>query len=260
VPFALSFLYRSNFAKLQSAKTTVGLRQLYVVAATALLFVHTGMHQGDASSAAIPLVLEAALVLAAAFVLRDTVMRILGTVGFAAASICLVNAGATSWDWTTNLTFVGVAAAAALLYRLVTLKPETDSLLPVEVESAEPSVMSQVYALAGSFILAATFFQLLSSAVLPFGWGVEGIVLLAIGFRFREPFIRGAGLVLFLVLIAKLMVFDLWSAGTGIRIISTAGAGILALAGAWAFFKFSTEDEKKDEQLPVKSDNSGPTA
>ena len=87
------------------------------------------------------------------------------------------------------------------------------------------------FSVLGTVLLAALLYQQVSGGLLTVAWGLEGLALLAAGFRLRERVLRLEGLALFVLCVLKLFLHDLRNLETPYRILS-----FLALdSSCWGF-------------------------
>lgn len=234
-------------------------RTIYPIVASILLAV-TFSRLLSPAVAPLWLGLEAVVLVMLGTLGRETVLRLLGTGAFIWSSAVLVH-GFQGWGWFVNLGVVAAMVLSSVAYRLFKPVGDGDEVFDKETAEGEVKLMSQVHALAAALLLALTSLHLLSAAELPIVWALEGIALVAISFIYRtEIYLRAAGLIMFISLISKLLVVDLWHATTGTRILSTFAAGILTLAAAYAFFRFGRSEPikpKNDEQAGEQQATNG---
>jgi hypothetical protein len=94
------------------------------------------------------------------------------------------------------------------------------------------------YIAGASFLITAVVYDAVEGRMLTVALGFEGATLLAIGFALRERALRLAGLIIFLLCIAKLFVYDLRELDTLSRIFSFVVLGVMLLAASWVYTKF----------------------
>ena len=98
---------------------------------------------------------------------------------------------------------------------------------------------------AASAILAASLiYQEVSGSLLTVAWGAEALVLLGIGFVFRERPLRLQGLGLFLVCVLKLFLYDMRNLETPYRILSFIALGLILLGVSWIYTRFREQLQK----------------
>jgi hypothetical protein len=88
------------------------------------------------------------------------------------------------------------------------------------------------------FLITAVVYDAVEGRLLTVALGFEGATLLVIGFALRERALRLAGLIIFLLCIAKLFVYDLRELDTLSRIFSFVALGVMLLAASWVYTKF----------------------
>ncbi len=103
-----------------------------------------------------------------------------------------------------------------------------------------------IYSIGGSFLLAFLLYLEVSGSLLSLGWAVQGVVLLLIGFYFRDKSLRYFGLVLFLVCILKLFFYDLRNLEVPFRILSFIILGLILMGISWFYTRYQ---EKIKEYL-----------
>jgi uncharacterized membrane protein len=69
-------------------------------------------------------------------------------------------------------------------------------------------------------------------------------VLLALGFAFRDRWLRLQGLGLFLVCVLKLFLYDLRNLDTPYRILSFIALGLILLGVSWIYTRFREQLQK----------------
>lgn len=69
-------------------------------------------------------------------------------------------------------------------------------------------------------------------------WGSFAAALLALGVRFRARWIRMAGVALFAVVLAKLVLADLWTLSTSYRFMAFVGLGVVLLICSLGYYRF----------------------
>jgi hypothetical protein len=94
------------------------------------------------------------------------------------------------------------------------------------------------YISGAAFLITAVVYDAVEGRLLTVALGLEGATLLAIGFALRERALRLAGLIIFLLCIAKLFVYDLRELDTLSRIFSFVILGVMLLASSWVYTRF----------------------
>ncbi len=209
MPFAIGLIYRFNLVPDES-KRSPGFRQIYFVGASALMFTHTILQMHNSASAVLPLVSEAALLVAAGFVLRDAVLRQLGAVGFIVTLGTFVHVGVPSWQ--TNLIIVGLFSLVAVAYRLLSAGNYTE--LDHQWLPNERAFLRRAYCAGAAVLLACTFLNvgLLAAELAPLALSLEGVALVILGIYSRDTVLRLLGAASFVV--AAMCLFanvHLWS-------------------------------------------------
>jgi uncharacterized membrane protein len=90
----------------------------------------------------------------------------------------------------------------------------------------------------------ATLLNEVSGGMLTLSWSLEGIVLLAAGFAFRDRWLRLPGLTLLLLCIGKVFFYDLRNLETIYRILSFIGLGLILLGVSWIYTRFKEQLQK----------------
>jgi uncharacterized membrane protein len=72
-------------------------------------------------------------------------------------------------------------------------------------------------------------------------WGLQGLVLLAVGFPVRERVMRLSGLAVLFACILKLFVSDLAGLEPVARILSFVGLGLFLLGVSWTYTRFKEQ-------------------
>lgn len=105
--------------------------------------------------------------------------------------------------------------------------------------------------LIGAMLLVATSFEVqrgaamfakdatARQAALSIWWGLFAVALIAVGFTFRRPLVRHAGLALFTIATAKAVILDLADVSPGWRVASFLGLGLMMLAVAVAYARLA---------------------
>ncbi|MCK4917878.1 MAG: DUF2339 domain-containing protein [Candidatus Omnitrophica bacterium] len=77
-------------------------------------------------------------------------------------------------------------------------------------------------------------------------WGIEGFVLLLLGFMVKNKKYRYAGLIFFMIVIIKLFLIDIAGLGITYKIISFLSLGIVLLIGSFFYSKYKAIIEGED--------------
>jgi uncharacterized membrane protein len=100
------------------------------------------------------------------------------------------------------------------------------------------------YSLLATGLATALLFQEVSGSMLTVAWGIEGAVLLGLGFLLRDRTFRLSGLVLFLVCVGKLFVYDLRALETLYRILSFFVLGVILVGVSWLYTRFRDQIQR----------------
>ncbi|MGO9097458.1 MAG: DUF2339 domain-containing protein [Bryobacteraceae bacterium] len=96
----------------------------------------------------------------------------------------------------------------------------------------------KLFSLLASVLLAVLIFYEISGSLLTVAWGLEGLLVLLIGFPTRERVLRLSGLALFTFCVLKLFAYDLRELDTPNRILSFVVLGLLLLGVSWIYTRF----------------------
>jgi uncharacterized membrane protein len=94
------------------------------------------------------------------------------------------------------------------------------------------------FSLLATVLLAVLIFYEVSGSLLTVAWGLEGLLVLVLGFPTRERVLRLSGLVLFTFCILKLVFYDLRRLDMPSRILSFIVLGLLMLGVSWIYARF----------------------
>jgi hypothetical protein len=125
---------------------------------------------------------------------------------------------------------VGAAVAACLFVAQFLIPQERPSRL--------------FYSLLSTGLATALLFQEVSGSMLTVAWGIEGAVLLGLGFLLRDRTFRLSGLVLFLVCVGKLFAYDLRALETLYRILSFFVLGVILVGVSWLYTRFRDQIQR----------------
>jgi uncharacterized membrane protein len=101
-----------------------------------------------------------------------------------------------------------------------------------------------LYSLLATALATALLFQEASGSMLTVAWGIEGAVLLSVGFPLRDRTLRLSGLVLFLVCAGKLFLYDLRNLETFDRILSFFVLGLILVGVSWVYTRFREQIQR----------------
>ncbi len=96
----------------------------------------------------------------------------------------------------------------------------------------------KMFSLLATVLLAVLIFYEVSGSLLTVAWGLEGLLVLCLGFPTRERVLRLAGLALFTFCVLKLFAYDLRELDTPNRILSFIVLGLLLLGVSWIYTRF----------------------
>ena len=96
----------------------------------------------------------------------------------------------------------------------------------------------KLFSLLATVLLAVLIFYEVSGSLLTVAWGMEGLLVLVIGFPTRERVLRLSGLALFTFCVLKLFAYDLRQLDTPNRILSFVVLGLLLLGVSWIYTRF----------------------
>jgi uncharacterized membrane protein len=100
------------------------------------------------------------------------------------------------------------------------------------------------YSLLSTGLATALLFQEVSGSMLTVAWGIEGAVLLGLGFLLRDRTFRLSGLVVFLVCVGKLFAYDLRALETLYRILSFFVLGVILVGVSWLYTRFRDQIQR----------------
>lgn len=104
----------------------------------------------------------------------------------------------------------------------------------------------QAYYTGAAVALLTTFLAIhIAKPFVSLSWGLEGLALLAIGFKFTDKIYRIFGLAVFGALLFKLLFFDMAKAEFIYRVLSFIAAGIIILIGNFAYWRFSNKETQE---------------
>ena len=111
------------------------------------------------------------------------------------------------------------------------------------VEGESPTLIDRharkLFSLLATALLAVLIFYEVSGSLLTVAWGLEGLLVLMIGFPMRERVLRLSGLALFTFCVLKLFAYDLRELDTPNRILSFVVLGLLLVGVSWVYTRFS---------------------
>ncbi len=248
--FAASALYKWRSANAGEGQVlNINFYHAYSVVGAAIMWILTGLHVGNSAQTAVWLIAESAVVVAAGFWLKDTVIRQLGALGFlgAAASLAL---GYDAWTWGTTLPVVAGIYALSFAYRILTVanavRPQ-GLLDSVVLGNREAELVQMGAAIVGTVLTTIACYNLLAWQWLAVAWSLEAIVLLTIGVKLNDKVFRYSAHAVFALMLGKLVLWDLRGAEQYVRVIIFIVAGIVSIGAAFIFARFEKKlNEEKD--------------
>jgi len=181
--------------------------------------------------------LEAGAVTVIGWVLKDRGIRAFGTVWFAAPFVLVLGflvGSSNLFDLRNAIVLTASLYAMGILYRREPPAPR----LAVERH------LSGGYVVAASVLLTAVLWHDIERHWLSLAWALEGLALVAIGFRLPDKPYRMSGLGVFCVLLLKVLFVDLAAAQTIYRILSFAIAGAILLLASFGYAKFTAKEPR----------------
>jgi len=100
------------------------------------------------------------------------------------------------------------------------------------------------YSLLSTGLVTALLLHEVSGSMMTVAWGIEGAVLLGLGFLLRDRTFRLSGLVVFLVCVGKLFVYDLRALETLYRILSFFVLGVFLVGVSWLYTRFRDQIQR----------------
>jgi len=254
--FAAAALYKWRSTENNEGQVlNINLHHAYSVLGLAIAGALTALHVGNSAQTAVWFTLESALVVAAGYWLKDSIIRQLGALGFlcAGASIAL---GYDAWTWGTTLPVVAGVYALSFAYRLL---PVQNAARPqvlldyVSLGSREVELVQMVSAVVGTVLATIACYNLLAWQWLAVAWSLEAIVLLTVGVQLNDKVFRYSAHAVFALMLAKLVLWDLRGAEQYVRVIIFIVAGIVSIAAAFIFARFEkklNEEKGAAERQP----------
>ena len=228
-------LLKGNYA-VDSVEAEI--RHLYSCLAAALLTTFVGKQMlGTMISAG--WAVEALLMLAAGFLLREKVLRFTALFIFLPLGLRVLfidlAAGHLAW-WYVALISASFYAAWAL-YSVNMAECVGD-----EREASVKDVFCWCAALIAALLLGTKLQHTWTSCA----WAVQGFVLLGAGFALREKQMRITGLTVFAAVVAKLFFIDLAGAPTVYRIFAFIVTGLVLLVSAYGYTIYTRRTPRGD--------------
>ncbi|MBS1955083.1 MAG: DUF2339 domain-containing protein [Cyanobacteria bacterium SZAS-4] len=190
------------------------------------------------------LALETVAIVAYGFIKREASVRI---VGFLAATILALKYLLLDINVSASIELFAQPVSMSLLYgsicaaTLLTISAMylSNRLRPYSGENA-------IVGFYAHFVLAAAVVSALTQSQVPthclsLAFTIQGVIVLALGFKYRMKVLRVSGLLLLGLVIARLLFIELASVDTIYRILSFIGAGVVLLVASLAYAKMSNE-------------------
>ncbi len=98
-----------------------------------------------------------------------------------------------------------------------------------------------MYCVLATILLGALLFYEMPGRLLTAAWGIEGAILLAVGFFLQDRLFRLTGLTVLGVCLPKLFLYDLRHLETPYRIFSFVLLGLLLIAVSWVYTRFKSQ-------------------
>lgn len=141
------------------------------------------------------------------------------------------------WQSTRVILYVGcsvILLAAAYLSRRAS----------IEFKSKDDKQMADIADIGFAIIIFILLFKEFSEKTISVAWGIEGIVLLLLGFILKNRVFRLSGIVVLAVVILKVFLYDLRGLEPLWRIISFIVLGVILLGAGFIYSKYSEEIKK----------------
>lgn len=254
--FAASALYKwRSTSSTEGQVLDINFHHAYSVAAVGIMWALTALHVSSASHLALCLTLESALVVAAGFLLKDGVIRQLGSLGVLGAGAALL-LSLNAWTWTNTLPVVAGLYALTFVYRIL---PAINAARPqgmldaISLGDREAEVVKQISAIAGTVLTTLACYNLLAWQWMAIAWSLEAIVLLTIGVKLNDKVFRYSAHAVFALMLGKVVLWDLRGAEQYVRVIIFIVAGIVSIGAAFIFARFEkklTEEKDAAEKQP----------
>jgi hypothetical protein len=193
--------------------------------------------------------LEAGAVTVIGWVLKDRGIRAFGTVWFAAPFVLVLGflvGDSKLFDLRNAIVLTASLYAMGILYRREPPAPR----LSIERH------LSGAYVVAASVVLTAVLWHDIERHWLSLAWALEGLALVAIGFRLPDKPYRMSGLGVFCMLLLKVLFVDLAAAQTIYRILSFAIAGAILLLASFGYARFTAKEPRGTDPAPPPSGTS----
>ncbi len=190
------------------------------------------------------LALEALAIFAYGFIMRDNSVKI---VAFLACSLLSLKFLLMDINSVALMELFGQTVSMPLLYGVVcSATLLTTALMYLSNRFSSYSGESAVVGFYSHFALAAIVVAAMTQSQVPTHWlslvlTVQGVSVLALGFKYRMKVLRVSGLLLLGLVIARLLFIELASVDTIYRIMSFICAGVVLLVASFAYARMSNE-------------------
>lgn len=190
------------------------------------------------------LALETLAIFFYGFIKREKSIRI---VAFLASTFLALKFLQVDVDSVTTIQLFAQTVSMPLLYGVIcagTLL--TTSMMYLSNRFSSFGGENAIVGFYSHFALTAIVVAALTQTQVPTHWlslalTIEGVFVLALGFRYRMKVLRVSGLLLLGLVIARLLFIELASVDTIYRILSFIGAGVVLLVASLAYAKMSNE-------------------
>ena len=102
-----------------------------------------------------------------------------------------------------------------------------------------------LFSVLATLLLSVLVYYEVSGRMLTMAWGLEGTILLVVGFAARERVLRLAGLALLALCTIKVFIVDLRTLETPFRIMSFVMLGILLIAVSWFYTTYRKQIQQR---------------
>ncbi|MEO8481464.1 MAG: DUF2339 domain-containing protein [Acidobacteriota bacterium] len=161
-----------------------------------------------------------------------------------AAAATLRALSAIAWDASASTVWAGVAIGALFATGLVSRNGVRRGLASGATSAAFDRAARITVIVSATLLLTVLLADRLSANLITMSWGLEGIVLLVVGFLIRERVLRLSGLALLFLCILKLFVYDLRELEALGRIMSFVVLGLVLLGVSWTYTKYKEQLQK----------------
>lgn len=188
--------------------------------------------------------LEALAILAYGFIKREKSVKI---VAFLASTFLALKYLMLDINSVATMELFGQAVTMPFLYGMVCAASLfTTSMMYLSNRLSSYSGENAIVGFYGHFALTAVVVAALTQSQVPSHWlslalTIEGVIVLALGFKYRMKVLRVSGLLLLGLVIARLLFIELASVDTIYRILSFIGAGVVLLVASLAYARMSNE-------------------